>query len=242
MPENKPSNSEPVVRQKLSDLVLVRLKDMIVSGEFAPGDALPSERDLMERFEVGRPAVREALQSLANKGLITISHGERSRVNEISASIALNQVGDLAKMLLSVEPSNLDHLKQLRRILEVGTVQLAAENATEEDIQDLRELIERQRKHLSNTKAFIQLDMAFHVRIARVTANPLFPAVTQAMLTWLFEYYQPLLHWSGRENTTVREHERLVDRLEDHDKARVAQMMTDHLNRSDPLYTTEDRH
>ena len=70
---------EPITRQKLSDQVFDRLWEMIVSGELKPGDTIPSERKLMERFAVGRPAVREALQALANKGVITISHGERSR-------------------------------------------------------------------------------------------------------------------------------------------------------------------
>lgn len=237
MPVTNIPNSDPVVKQKLSDQVFSRLKEMIISGELTPGDALPSERVLMERFEVGRPAVREALQSLANKGLITISHGERSRVNKLSASIAMNQVSDLAKMLLSTEPANLDYLKQLRRILELGSVQLAAQNTTPADIQDLREIIEQQRGHLEDTQAFIELDMAFHVRIARATGNPLLPAVTQAMLSWLFEYYRPLLHWSGRESTTVREHENLVDCLENRDQEGTARMMLDHLNRSDPLYT-----
>ena len=235
-----PLHPEPIVRQKLSAQVFERLKRMIVSGEFAPGDAMPSERDLMERFEVGRPAVREALQALANKGLITILHGERSRVNRLTAAIAFNQVDDVAKLLLSVEPSNLEHLKQLRKILEVGTVRLAASVATADDIRELRELAESQRAHKKDSKAFIRADMAFHVRIAKITGNPLLQAATHAMLSWLFEYYRPLLHWSGRENTTLREHARLIDHLENQDSESAERMMADHLNRSDPLYTAAD--
>jgi DNA-binding FadR family transcriptional regulator len=61
-------------------------------------------------------------------------------------------------------------------------------------------------------------------------------AVTQAMLSWLFQYYKPLLLWPGRENTTLLEHERLVDCLEVHDASGALNMMTDHLERADPLY------
>src|SRR5687767_14417961 len=61
---------EQIVRRKLSDEVFDRLERMITSGELQPGDEMPSERVLMERFGVGRPAIREAMQSLANKGLV----------------------------------------------------------------------------------------------------------------------------------------------------------------------------
>jgi len=123
----KPGIQDPVVRQKLSDQVFDRLRNMVMSGELVPGDSMPSERELMGRFGVGRPVVREALQSMATKGLITISHGERSRVNKLDADIALRQLDDIAKLLLNTEPSNLEHLKQVRRILEAGTIKIAAE-------------------------------------------------------------------------------------------------------------------
>lgn len=226
----------PIVRQKLSDQVLDRLMGMIQSGELAPGDEMPSERALMERFKVGRPAVREALQSLANKGLISISHGERSKVNKLTPGIAFDQVDDIAKLLLSTEPSNLLHLKQLRKILEAGSVQIAAERCTPQDILGLRALVEDQRSKLGQDKAFMKADIAFHVAIAKVTGNPLIQAVTQAMLSWLFEYYKPLLLWEGREDTTLREHNRIVDFLENHDQEGAVRMMRDHLSRSDPLY------
>ncbi len=229
----------PITRLKLSDQVYDRMWEMIVSGELASGDSIPSERVLMEKFGVGRPAVREALQALANKGVITISQGERSRVNELTATIALDQVDEIAKLLLSAEPSNLEHLKQVRKILEAGTVRIAAENSTDDDVQRLREIIEVQRGQVKDSKGFIQADIDFHVTIARMTKNPLLQSVTHAMLTWLFEYYTPLLHWSGREKTTLLEHEKLVDHLAAHDSDSAASLMRDHLGRSDPLYTNQ---
>ena len=78
---------EPIVRRKLSDEVFDRLKAMIVSGERGPGETLPSERELMARFGVGRPAIREAMQALANLGLVTIHHGERARVQELQLAL-----------------------------------------------------------------------------------------------------------------------------------------------------------
>lgn len=226
----------PIVRQKLSDQVFDRLWAMVQSGELSPGDTMPSERALMERFGVGRPAVREALQSMANKGLISISHGERSKVNKLTAGIAFDQVDDIAKLLLSTEPSNLENLKQFRKILEAGSVQMAAQSCTAKDIAELRSLVEVQRRKLGQDKAFIEADIAFHVAIAKLTGNPLIQAVTQAMLSWLSAYYKPVLHWSGREDTTLLEHARIVDLLEAHDVSGAVGLIGDHLGRSDPLY------
>ncbi len=230
---------EPIVRKKLSDQVFDRLRHMVVSGEFKPGDSMPSERELMIMLSVGRPVVREALQSMANKGLITISHGERSRVNELNADIALNQIDDIAKLLLNAEPGNLEHLKQVRQILEVGTVKIATEKATTEDVSELRALVEKQRENIGDTRAFIQSDIDFHLKLAEVTQNPLLRAVTNAMLSWLLEYYRPLLHWSGREETTLLEHGHIVELLENKDGQGAEAMMMDHLNRSNPLYSSK---
>ena len=227
---------EPIVRRKLSDQVFDRLREMIASGQLAPGDYLPSERELMKKFGVGRPAVREALQLMQTRGLIQISHGERSRVNKLTAGAAFQQVDEIAKMLLSSEPSNLAHLKQLRRIFELGVVKLAAQKCTPQDISDLRNLVAEQRGNIGDPRAFIQSDIRFHARIAEISANPLLEAVSEAMLKWIFEYHASLLHWSGREETTLLEHEKIVDYLENDDAEGASHMMEDHLDRADPLY------
>ena len=179
----------PITRQKLSEQVFDRLWEMIVSGDLKPGDTIPSERKLMERFGVGRPAVREALQMLANKGVITISHGESSRVNEFNANIVMDQVDEIAKLLLSADPTNLDHLKQLRKILEVGTVRAAASNCTEDDIRHLRALVDVQEGQTEFPKQFIQTDIAFHTAIAtamsaaEINRNPAFAILLAASRT-----------------------------------------------------------
>ncbi|HVX83170.1 MAG TPA: GntR family transcriptional regulator, partial [Devosiaceae bacterium] len=75
----------PIVRRKLSQSVFDRLIERINSGEFPRGGLLPSERQLMEEFKVGRPAIREALQDLQRMGLVVITHGEGARLVEPTA-------------------------------------------------------------------------------------------------------------------------------------------------------------
>lgn len=229
-------SGEKIVRRKLSDQVLERLQELILSGELAAGEPMPSEHELMGRFGVGRPAVREALQSLQTMGLITITHGERSRINEFSADAVLQQGDAVARMLLSAAPQNLEHLKSARRLFEIGMVRIAAPQATPADVAELRELIERQREQLGDAAAFIRADIAFHVRIAELSGNPIFTAVSQAMLGWLFRYHSNLLIWSGHEKTTLAEHTAIVDMIEAGDGDRAATAMEDHLNRSNKLY------
>ncbi|MEY8880934.1 transcriptional regulator NanR [Donghicola sp. XS_ASV15] len=233
---SRKATSDKIVRRKLSDQVLDKLRDMILSHELKPGDFMPSERALMERFGVGRPAVREALQSLHNSGLISINHGERSRVNAIDASTVLNQSDEIARLVLSTVPANLEHLKQARQMFELGMVRLAAQNATPQDIADLRSIHEEQSLNMQDANAFIEADMRFHTRLAQISGNPIIVAVSEAMLKWLFEYHVSLLHWNGKEDVTLAEHAQMIDLIEKHDADGAVEMMTRHLARSAAVF------
>ena len=226
---------EPIVKKRLSDQVFDRLRSMIVSGELAPDDVMPSERTLMNRFLVGRPAVREALQIMASKGFIRINHGERSRVNKLDAELAFDQVNDVAKLLLSSEPANLEQLKQVRKILEVGALKIAVNVANQSDIHELYELIAEQDRQIGNSDAFIQADVSFHLRIAQVSGNSLLKASMQAILKWLFEHHIPPSHWAGREKFILLDHENIVKSLEKRDFLHVENLITDHLDKSELL-------
>ncbi|MFC0220822.1 DNA-binding FadR family transcriptional regulator [Pseudochelatococcus lubricantis] len=228
--------SETIIRRKLSHEVFDRLKAMITGGELAPGDAMPSERDLMDRFGVGRPAIREAMQALANMGLITISHGERARVRRLTARSIFQQVDLTANLLLSASPDSLEHLKQARRFFERGMVREAALRATPEDIARLRGTLDQQATAVDAPETFIAADIRFHTQIAAISGNPIFEAVSEAMLGWLRQYHREILRWKGKENLTLIEHAQILRHIERHEPDEAEAALVQHLDRSSVLY------
>jgi GntR family transcriptional regulator, sialic acid-inducible nan operon repressor len=185
--------SEPILRRKIADEVFARLKFLIENGELRAGDEMPSERELMERYGVGRPAIREAMQALASKGLVEISQGERAKVLRITAESIIRQVDLPAKLMLSGSEDSLEHLKSARIFFERGMVREAAARATPEQIAELEAVLERQVQNLGNADAFIEADMEFHQCIAKISGNPIYVAVSGAMLGWLKAYHSEML-------------------------------------------------
>ena len=224
--------SDRSLRRKRADDVFDRISGLILSGEFAPGEAMPSERELMERFDVGRPAVREAVQRLANMGIATVSHGERSRVNPLSPALALRQMDGVAQLLLSADPSTLDHLRDARRMVETGLVSLAAEKASDEDVAALGTILGRQKRAIGDREAFVSEDIAFHLRIAEIARNPVVTATHDALLGWILKRHSHLLHWQGRERDTLREHHRIVGAIARGEPSLAADRMAFHLDRA----------
>lgn len=228
--------NDRIVRRKLSDEVFARLRLLIENGELKAGDDMPSERELMERFGVGRPAIREAMQALAGKGLVEISHGERAKVLQLTAESIFRQVDLPAKLMLSGSSDSLEHLKSARIFFERGMVREAAAKATAGDIAELHALLARQTENIGDSELFIDADMAFHRKIAEISGNPIFAAVSGAMLGWLKSYHTEMLIWTGRENFTLAEHEEIIRAIEKGDADLAEKAMIKHLERSRALY------
>jgi DNA-binding FadR family transcriptional regulator len=101
----------PIQRRRLSKGVEERLLGMVEHGDLKPGDILPSERQLMEAYGVGRPAIREALQNLERMGLVEIRHGGRPRLATPSVGSIFGQIGTTLRHMLSYSETNLEHLR-----------------------------------------------------------------------------------------------------------------------------------
>ena len=230
------SESERIVRRKLSDEVLDRLTHIISDRELEPGDEMPSERELMTRFQVGRPAIREAMQAMANMGLVAISHGERAKVLQLSAKSIIKQVDATAKMMLASSKDLLEDLKSARIFFERGMAREAAHKASDQDVAELRKALAAQKEALNDPNAFINADMRLHTQIAMISRNPIYVAVSEAMLSWLQIYHTEMLIWTGKENVTLSEHEEIIECIARHDGDAAENAMIKHLERSRALY------
>ena len=229
-------DSAPIQRRKLSDDVFDRLLELIRDGTLRPGDHLPSERSLMERLGVGRPAVREALQALDRMGLIEIRHGERARIAEPSFGHMVEQMGETMRHLLVHSPANLEHLKEARATLEREVTRIAARRRTEADVRRLRGIVAEQAAAIADPHTFRALDGRFHREIAVISGNPIWPAVSEAVFGWLAIFHASLVAVPGLEQLTLDEHGQIADAIERRDVDAAGQAMTDHLIRANELY------
>jgi GntR family transcriptional regulator, sialic acid-inducible nan operon repressor len=231
--------TEPITRRKLFQEVQDRLMERIRSGCIPPGAQLPSERELMEEYGVGRPAVREALQALERSGIVEIAQGERARVVVPTAERLIGQIASGTMHLIRSQPASLGHLKDARLFLETGMARIAAERATEEDIAHLKLAVAKHRASLNNLERFIELDMMFHREIAKISGNPIFPAIVEALFRWASEYYQPMVRAPGVEDLTLSEHGRIVEAIEKHAPDEAAAAMHAHLSRANSRYQNQ---
>jgi DNA-binding FadR family transcriptional regulator len=229
---------EHIQRRKISHEVLDRLLLRIRAGEWAPGDQLPSERDLMEAYGVGRPAVREAMQAMERSGIVEILHGERARVVVPTADLLIEQIAGGAQHLLRMQPDMLGHMKDARLFLETGLCRQAAERATPDDIARLRQRLDEHRAALVETELFVHSDMMFHREIAIIAGNPIFPAIVEALFSWASEYHQTIVRAPGAEQITLDEHLRIFEAIAANDPVAATQAMHDHLTRANVLYQT----
>jgi DNA-binding FadR family transcriptional regulator len=224
------------LREKLSEKVRRELLGMIEGGSVGLGAPLPSERELMERFGVGRPAIREAMQSLETIGLIEIRQGGRARVAEPSVGRMVDQVSATMKHLLSHSPASLENLKEARASFEREMARIAARKRSDADLARLREILADQRAAAADPARFRSLDGRFHREIAAVAANPIFTALIDALFRWLSDFHVDLVSVPGLEQLTLTEHDLILAALARSDPDAAASAMADHLLRANALY------
>lgn len=228
---------DPIARRKLSHQVEARLLAEIQAGNVRPGDLLPSERELMARFQVGRPAIREAMQELQRMGLVEIRHGERPRVAQPSMERAIGQMGETMRHVLAHSAGSLEHLKQARATFEMEMARIAARNRTGEHLDRIRAVLHAMQATNPSSPDFLTLDGRFHLEIARVSANPIFIALSEALFSWLAHFHAHLVRSPGHEPVTIVEHGAILGAIEAGDPEEAARLMGDHLNRASALYT-----
>jgi DNA-binding FadR family transcriptional regulator len=220
---------EPLRRRRLYQEVAGRIEHMIRAGELPEGGALPSERALMERFAVGRPAIREALLSLRQQGLIEIGNGERARVTYPEADQLIGALSGAAQVYLSRRDGS-RQFQAARRLFEAAIAREAARSATAGDIARIGEALEANRQARGNPAAFGASDVAFHLQIVRTANNPLLTGVHQALTGWLTEQRSVSLTADRAEASAFSAHRRIHAAIAAHDADAAEAEMRAHLD------------
>ncbi len=176
-----------------------QFEQSILSGELAPGDLLPSEREISAQMGVSRSAVREALGRLASLGLVRSVHGSGTRVEEPTGK----QVTIGYRRLLRRADFPLEDLAAVRLVLEPAIASLAARKRTDEHLKRLEETQKELGNPTQSLEAHVKSDLEFHATLADATGNAAFHLVLAPIQELLIEsrrrtlgrYGAKLAHW-----------------------------------------------
>lgn len=155
--------------KKIYEEVSDELYEMIRSGSLKPGEQLDSIQQLAENFQVGRPAIREALSALSSMGLIEIKQGEGTFVKTFDPAIMNHPLS----AALLMDQDNIKHLLEVRKILESGTAEVAAKKRTEENLIELKDMLFNMDKVSDDEELSDEADISFHVAVANASQNEL---------------------------------------------------------------------
>ncbi len=209
---------------------------MIRRGEMVDDGRLPSERELMRHFGVGRPSVREALLHLSKMGLVEVRSGERARVTRPTPQVVIEQLAGPARHLMAL-PGGAQDFQGARLFFEIGLARHAAQYATPEDIEALRAALEANRETIGDLQEFERTDVDFHYVLALIMRNRIFTAIHAALADWLHEQRRTTLA-QGVDLTAYQSHVAIFEAVAAHDADRAEHAMRDHLEFVADRYTS----
>ena len=221
-------------KERLYQEIVDQIQQQILSGALKPGDQIPAERDLAERFGVSRTAVREAIKSLTEKGLIEVFVGRGTFVTNLSP----DRVIESMTMLLRNERDNVANLQEARELLEVPTARLAAERRTDSHVARLRAISAELEQERSISPRLVDGDTEFHVEVARATGNPVLVLLSQTIVELLRAERLIRDDFDDALPTAFASHRAIVDAIADADGDRAAEAMSahlEHVSRRQPL-------
>ena len=219
-------NSMRIERKRLTDQIIDQLTSMIADGKFKPGDKLPPEPVLMERFGVGRSSLREAVGALSLIGMLTVRPGHGTHVSS-SAGESLSKP---FRWSMSVSwREKLHEFIEARITLEQALVGMAAERATDGDIEEIKRCHNLLRSPKVKGRKAIQADLVFHMAIANASHN-------SVLAGFLGELRQPVRNWMEQKASlfdgyaqVFDQHDAVVNAIVARDPALARSAIKEHL-------------
>lgn len=173
----------------LYEVVAQQLREAIIDGTLKPGQTLPNETELASQMAVSRPVIREAFRFLQAQGLIHISRGIKGGavVGNLDSLYLLENVADMIRL----RKLKVDHLIQVRQFVEPEVFRLATENATEEEIKAIEEIIEQTSRE-EEVDRRMTLNAEFHLAVSRACGNPVYAAIMGRVLDFTLAFVRTL--------------------------------------------------
>lgn len=163
---------QPVQPVRAYQRIVEQVEDALARGDLAPGQRLPSERELVAQFEVSRSTVREALRVLESNGVVRSRPGDPNgpELLPFSQSALRKQMVRLAR----VDELTLAELIGFRMIMDGAAIQVSSRLRTPEQLAEMEETLVAMRAAIDvDFAAFSEADLAFHDVIARISRNSL---------------------------------------------------------------------
>ncbi len=214
-----------IEREPVNRLIIKQILKYIKNADLQPGDKLPSEKEFMENMDVGRSSVREALHSLVTVDILETKPGKGYYVKRESNIFSLPGSGDLSEVLVAEQ--DFMALLEVREFLEKKVVSLAAERATKEDTDRIKEVMEEIEEAAKSRKNISDVTVKLHVALARATKNP--------VLVQLIKKVVPLIVRKAKDmelpaEDDVEIHTGVDEILERRDQEGLRQWVEDHLS------------
>lgn len=211
-------------KQNISNEVYNQFMNAIATGEWAPGERIPSENELASTLGVSRISVRSALDKLTGLGLVESRQGEGTFVCELSGAQYLN---NLVPIMMLGKPT-LKHLLEFRMIFDCEMAGLAAIRARTETIQKLKDNLAHHKKLSNDIRAAAQCDLEFHFLIAQASANPLLEQIYNTLKDVFLAGLYDIVTVMGTGNAFIY-HERIIKCIEAKDSERAKAIMREHI-------------
>ena len=222
---------------RLYEQIVEQIEESILKGSLKPGDQLPAERDLAERFGVSRTAVREAVKALREKGLVEAYSGRGTFITN-GRSHAIRQSLDL---MTRIGPDGSAHLAEVRAILEPEIAALAAARADEQHLATMREAVAVMDRSSNDAEAYIEADLDFHLALAEAADNPVILSLIDSIVGLLREQRLRIFQVDRGPQRGQIHHKRILQAVEQRDPEKARTAMRDHLQqiREDSQKATE---
>ncbi len=195
-----------VRKTRVFEGVAQQIQRFIVDGAMKPGDRLPSERELAERFAVSRTSVRDAIRTLEFVGLVVPRQGDGTVVADVSPEAV---VMPLASVLLR-KRELIAELLDVRKMIEPALAARAAVRATLEETARLEDILRRQQEKMLQGESTVDEDSEFHYLIAHAAKNSVVRSVLDVLMGLLRETRTRSLQTDGRPQRSFAGHQRIL--------------------------------